>query len=121
MESVEKRHYAVYDAYNRHLIIKMGNEIIAETTNAIIVKEVGKGVYDPVFYIPKEDVTIGLNLENGKSSVCPIKGTASYWIPENKTENYFAWSYEKPNPRAKKITGYIAFNMEYVTLISEPI
>lgn len=121
MENTEKRHYAVYDVYKRHLTIKLGKEVIANTTNAIIVKEVGKGVYDPVFYIPKEDVKIDLSLENGKSSVCPIKGTASYWMPEKPTKNYFAWSYETPNPRAKKIAGYVAFNMEYVTLISEPI
>ena len=116
----EKRHYAVYDQYNRKLTIKIGNEIIAKTTKAIIVKEVGKGVYDPVFYIPKHDVKIGLNVED-RTSTCPIKGVASYWMPETPTDNYFAWSYEEPNPRAKKIKGFIAFNMEYVTLISEPV
>ena len=121
MENTEKRHYAVYDLYQRVLTIKLGDEVIAKSKNAIIVKEVGKGVYNPVFYIPKEDVIIDLNLEMGKSSVCPIKGAASYWMPENATDNYFAWSYETPNPRAKKIAGFIAFNMEYVTLISEPI
>ncbi len=116
----EKRHYAVYDEYNRQLTIKTGDEVLAKTTNAIIVKEVGKGVYDPVFYIPKEDVIVNLNLED-RTSACPIKGTASYWMPETPTANYFAWSYEDPNPRAKKIKGHIAFNMEYITLISEPV
>lgn len=80
----------------------------------------GKGVYDPVFYIPKEDVKINLKPEE-RTSACPIKGTASYWMPEKATEDYFAWSYEEPNPRAKKIKGYIAFNMAYVTLVSEPV
>jgi len=117
----EKRHYAVYDNYNRILTLKKGTEIVAKTTNAIIVKEVGKGVYDPVFYIPKEDVVIPMALEEGKTSTCPIKGDASYWMPNEKTANYFAWSYENANPRAKKIRGHIAFNMEYITLISEPI
>jgi uncharacterized protein (DUF427 family) len=117
---IEKRHYAVYDKYNRVLTFKLGDEVIAKTTNAIIVKEVGKGVYDPVLYIPREDVLIPLNLENGKTTTCPIKGEASYWMPTQPTENYFAWSYEKPNPRAKKITGHIAFNLEYVSFVSEP-
>lgn len=120
MENTEARHYAVYDAYNRELTLKINNQVIAKTTKAIIVKEVGKGVYDPVFYLPKEDVMISLTQED-RSSVCPIKGTATYWMSETPTPNYFAWSYEKPNPRAKKIAGYIAFNMEYITLISAPI
>ena len=120
MENTENRHYAVYDSYNRELTLKMGDEVLAKTRKAIIVKEVGKGVYDPVFYIPKEDVKVKLHPED-RSSTCPIKGTASYWMPDTPTENYFAWSYEEPNPRAKKIKGHIAFNMAYVTLISQPI
>jgi uncharacterized protein (DUF427 family) len=120
MEDSPKRHYAVYDSYPRELTIKMGEQVLAKTRHAIIVKEVGKGVYDPVFYIPKEDVLVILKPED-RSSICPIKGTASYWMPETLTANYFAWSYEDPNPRVKKIKEHIAFNMDYVTLISEPI
>ena len=120
MENTDNRHYAVYDLYNRVLTIKMGDEILAKTSNAIIVKEVGKGVYDPVYYVPKEDVLMELKPEDRTSS-CPIKGAASYWMPATPKDNYFAWSYEEPNPRAKKIKGHIAFNMDYITLISEPI
>lgn len=60
-------------------------------------------------------------VEEGKKSTCPIKGEASYWMPKEATPNYFAWSYETPNPQAKKIAGYIAFNMDYITFISAPI
>jgi hypothetical protein len=49
----EKRHYAVIDDYNRKLTLKYMNEVIAETTSALILKEVGKSVYDPVFYQKK--------------------------------------------------------------------
>ena len=118
----ENRHYAVIDPYDRKLTFKYKGNIIAETTNAVILKEVGKGVYNPVFYIPKEDLKIKLSEEPERQSHCPIKGDASYWnIEGDFTENYFAWSYENALPRAKKINGYIAFNMEYITLISEPL
>ena len=60
----EKRHYSVIENYNRKLTIKYKNNVIAETTNALILKEVGKGVYDPVFYLPKEDILIKLELTN---------------------------------------------------------
>lgn len=118
---MDQRHYAVIDSYNRKLSITMKGEVIAKTTNALILKEVGKSVYDPVFYIPKEDITIDLKPELERSSHCPIKGEASYWNLENPTSEYFAWSYEEPLPRSKKIKGYLAFNLNYVSLISEPI
>ena len=118
----EKRHYSVIESYNRKLTIKYKNNVIAESTNALILKEVGKSVYNPVFYLPKEVILIKLELEPKRQSHCPIKGDATYWnIESDFTKNYFAWSYEEPLPRSKKIKGYIAFNLEYITFISAPI
>lgn len=118
----ERRHYQVIDPYNRRITLKYKEKTLAVTTNALILKEVGKGVYDPVFYIPKEDIRLPLVPEPERSSNCPIKGEASYWhIDHEKTDNYFAWSYDAPLPRSKKIKEHVAFNMEYITFISEPI
>ncbi len=116
------RHYAVIDAYNRKVTFIFEGTTIAETSNAKILKEVGKSVYNPVLYIPKEDIKIDLIPEPTRQSYCPIKGDASYWTIEGNTkENYFAWSYEEPIARSKKIKGLVAFNMDYITTISEPI
>lgn len=118
----EKRHYTVIDKYHRKLTIKYKDLLIAESTNALILKEVGKGVYDPVFYVPKEDLKIKLEQDSAHKSMCPIKGTATYWnIEDDFTDEYFAWSYEDALPRSKKINGHIAFNINYITFISEPI
>jgi len=118
----EKRHYLVVDKYERKLTLKYKNEVIAETTEALILKEVGKTVYNPVFYLPKDGIKMKLELEPKRQSHCPIKGDATYWNVEGDfTDNYFAWSYEDALPRARKIKGYIAFNMDYLTLVSEPI
>ena len=118
----DKRHYCVIDNYNRKLTLKYKDKVIAETTKALILKEVGRSVYDPVFYLSKDDLQIALELEPERKSRCPLKGDATYWnITGDFTDNYFAWSYEAPLPDAHKIRGYIAFNMEYITFISEPI
>ncbi len=96
--------------------------LVAETENALILKEVGKSVYDPVFYIPKADIKIDLEMDAVSKGHCPIKGDAHRWyLKENPTANYFGWSYEAPLPRSRKLEGHIAFNMQYVTLISAPI
>ena len=118
----EKRHYSVVDHYKRKITLSYQGEVIAETTNALILKEVGKSVYNPVLYLPKEDIKANLELEPERKSHCPIKGDATYWRLKGATiENYFAWSYEEALPKAKKIQGCIAFNMEYISLLSEPL
>ena len=116
------RHYAVVDEYNRTLSVIYKGNTIAKSNKALILKEVGKGVYNPVFYFPKEDITADIELEESRSSHCPIKGDATYWnLKENPTSDYFAWSYEEPLPRSKKVKGYIAFNESMISLLSEPI
>lgn len=115
-------HYTVIDNFERKLTIKRNEEVIAITENARILKEVGKSVYNPVFYFPKKDIKVELKEEKSRKSHCPIKGDATYWQPTDKiTDDYFAWSYEEPLSQAKKIEGYIAFNLSNLTLISEPI
>lgn len=122
MEETQKRHYAVIDAYPRKLTLKYNGEIIVESKNALILKEVGKSVYNPIFYFPKKDILTNLIVESYRKSYCPIKGDATYWnFKENQTSDYLAWSYEKALPRTKKIEGYIAFDLDQITLISEPI
>ena len=116
------RHYCVVDSYNRKLTIKHGEVTLVSTTNAKILKEVGKSVYNPVLYVPKEEMLVELLPEAERNSHCPIKGDASYWVMKDKPlESYFAWSYEKALPMARKVEGHIAFNPEYISFTSEPV
>lgn len=119
---MDERHYSVIDPFKRRLTLKHNDVIIAQSENAFIMKEVGSGVYNPVYYFPKEDLKVELSIEESRQSTCPIKGAATYWnYSDTPTSDYFAWSYETPNPRSKKIAGYIAFNEAETTLISEPL
>ena len=117
----EKRHYAVVDPFQRKLTIQKDGQVIAQSENALILKEVGRSVYDPVLYVPKADVVVDLVSEAKRQSHCPIKGDATYWNLGEKTSNYFAWSYENPHPKSGKIGGYVAFNPQYVSFLSEPL
>jgi uncharacterized protein (DUF427 family) len=44
-------------------------------------------------------------------TVCPWKGTASYYDVEvgSKSNHDAAWFYPEPKPAAKQIKGYVAF------------
>lgn len=122
MDSADNRHFAVIDPYRRKLTIKFGDQVIAATTNALILKEHGRSLYDPVFYIPKEDISVELEREADTTGFCPIKGHAHRWhMKDQPLEQYIAWSYEDPLPRGRKIMGHLAFNMRYVSFVSEPV
>ena len=49
--------------------------------------------------------------ESKTNSVCPWKGTASYYdvVVDGETNRDAAWYYPAPKPAAEEIAGYIAF------------
>ena len=101
MENSENRHYAVIDQYARKLRVEYDGKIIAESENALILKEVGRSVYNPVFYFPKADISAELIMNPEMKGTCPIKGQSNHWnLKDNPTPMYFGWSYENPHPRS---------------------
>ncbi|HEY1158470.1 MAG TPA: DUF427 domain-containing protein [Arthrobacter sp.] len=69
-------------------------------------------------YLPREDVDFGLLEPTNHSTVCPYKGTASYWSIKGagaRGEN-IAWSYEHPLQDATQLAGLIAFYDERTTI-----
>ena len=62
-------------------------------------------------YFPFEAVNIEFLNKSSTQSVCPWKGTASYYdiVVEGKTNKDAAWYYSNPSALAAKIKNYIAF------------
>ena len=78
-------------------------EVIAETENWTNVE----GNY----YFPKEDINLEFFIESETHTVCPWKGTASYYTlnvlgEKNKDA---AWYYPETKDAAKNIEGKVAF------------
>ena len=63
------------------------------------------------YYVPIEDINMGLLEKSSTTSICPYKGTASYWSVklEDKIYKDLAWSYLHPLQDANSIEGYICF------------
>ncbi len=77
--------------------MSLGDTVIADSVNAVVVKEVGRGVYDPVVYFPRADVEMDLLDRTDKSTHCPLKGDTEYFdlvIAGGRTPDV-AWSYVK--------------------------
>ena len=105
----------------RGVRVRLGSLFLAETDRAVALKEVGRTVYDPVFYIPREDVAMGrLVAVPGLRTHCPVKGEASYLALLGDVGRWIAWSYETPLLYAAAITGLLAFDTSRVTLEIAP-
>ncbi len=77
--------------------------VIAESDH---VETVENNLYFPPGALKREHFK-----ESAKTSVCPWKGTASYYtVVAGGTENPdAAWYYPDPKPKASHIAGYVAF------------
>jgi len=62
-------------------------------------------------YFPPESIRTEYFRPSDNRSVCPWKGTASYYdLDVNGKRNAgAAWYYPDPKPAAKQIKGYVAF------------
>ena len=62
-------------------------------------------------YFPPETIKKDLFKPSSTHSVCPWKGTASYYDVEvnGKNNRDAAWYYPEPKDAAKQIKGYVAF------------
>lgn len=78
-------------------------QVIAESDDTIVV--------EGNHYFPPESVNQEFFASSDASSVCPWKGTASYYdvVVDGETNAGAAWYYPDPKPAASEITGYVAF------------
>lgn len=103
----------------QHVRVLFDGKVLADTAHPTFVYETMLPVR---VYIPRNDVDFSLIEPSDGHSICPYKGTASYWSvrdagPEGRD---IAWSYEQPLHDAPPIQGLIAFYGERTnTLITE--
>lgn len=88
--------------------VTVAGRMIADTRNAITLREAD---YDPVQYIPVEDVDMGLLEASDHVSYCPYKGDCSYYsIPlGGETSRNAVWTYAEPFDAVAEIKGRVAF------------
>jgi uncharacterized protein (DUF427 family) len=111
-EEDERLHSKFRDPYHRidvrataaHVTVRANGETVAESDRALLLFETGLPARA---YLPRGDVREELLTPTGKVTVCPYKGTASYWSV-GELENV-AWSYRDPIPEARAIEGLVSF------------
>ena len=91
-----------------HVEVVVDGQVVASTDRPVLLEETGLPTRH---YIPKADVRMDLFRPIALTTVCPFKGTASYWTLEldGVTHDGIAWSYEEPIEAASDITEMLCF------------
>lgn len=86
-------------------------KVIARSNACVLVQE---SDHDTRLYFPLEDVDWSLLDSSEHESVCPFKGTASYWSFKNEGDclENIAWTYRDPFPEVNGLKGYVSFDTE---------
>lgn len=108
-------HPITITANPRRVRITAGEVVIADTTNALTLKEAS---YPAVQYVPRADANMARFERTGRVTHCPYKGDASYFsIKANgKTLDNAIWTYETPFPAMTEIAGHLAFYPDKVRI-----
>jgi len=116
------QHFMVLKPANKRVVVRLpdGQEL-ASSTNAIRLIEVGRTIFDPVWYFPVQDVSVKF-LKQENSTFCPLKGEASYFTFSLGGQDFpnLAWSYEAPLDISRGIAGLLAFYPDKVLIEEHP-
>jgi uncharacterized protein (DUF427 family) len=98
---------------SREVRVIFGDETIAETRRALFLFETGLPTR---YYVPPGDVRMEFLTPSRRTSVCPYKGTASYWSVrvDDRISEDAVWSYSEPLPECPRIKGHCCFYPEKV-------
>ena len=94
--------------------VKANGVTLAATNGAQLLYETMLPVR---YYLPPADVRLDLMEASTKRTVCPYKGTASYWsYPPAENGKNLAWAYNRTFRDAGQIHGLVSFYNERVDI-----
>lgn len=96
---------------SRHVVVRVGDRVVAETTRPMVVFETQMPLR---FYVPGADVTAEL-VPSDTTTVCPYKGVASYASLADGPSDV-AWGYPDPFPEGRGLDGHWSFAGDDVTI-----
>jgi uncharacterized protein (DUF427 family) len=100
---------------SRPVRVLVDGTVVASTSTPLLLSETG---LPNRFYVPWEDVRQELLEASDTHTVCPYKGTASYWsvIAGGRKLTDAAWSYPRAQGDAAAVSGYLSFLHDELTV-----
>ncbi len=114
----EPRHFMRIVPAGRIRSAAVGSTVIAESAEAVVVKEVGRDIYDHVTYFPRSGVRTDALERIDKTTHCPLKGDTEYFdlVVDGQRIPEAAWSYVETIDEAAELRDLIAFDATKVTV-----
>jgi uncharacterized protein (DUF427 family) len=94
---------------SRHLVVRAGGRVIADTTAPLVLYESG---FAARWYVPRADVAADALTAAEAQTFCPYKGIASYYDIDG-VQNA-AWSYRSPLDEMAAIGDLVSFEPDRV-------
>jgi len=94
---------------SRHLVIREGSRVVAESTRPLVLYESG---FAPRWYVPRADVDETALTPVDGQTFCPYKGLASYY--DIGDHQRVAWSYRDAWPEVRRISDLISFEPDRI-------
>ncbi len=94
---------------SRHLLVRHGDRVIADTTGPLALYESG---FAPRWYVPRADVDESALTPAEGQTFCPYKGLCSYY--DIADAHRAAWSYQDAWTEVQRISGLISFEPDKV-------
>jgi uncharacterized protein (DUF427 family) len=89
---------------SRHLIVRSGDRVVADSTRPRVLYESG---FAPRWYVPRDDVDQAALTPVEGQTFCPYKGLCSYY--DVAGGHRAAWSYESAYTEVRRISGLVSF------------
>jgi uncharacterized protein (DUF427 family) len=94
---------------SRHLVVKDGDRVVADTTRPLVLFESG---FAPRWYVPRADIDQAALVPVQGETFCPHKGLASYCdIGERRKA---AWCYPKAWSEVARIADFVSFEPDRI-------
>lgn len=94
---------------SRHLVVKDGAKLVADTRRPVVLFESG---FAPRWYVPREDIKESALSPVEGQTFCPYKGLATYYdIGEHKRA---AWCYPQAWPEVARISNLVSFEPDQI-------
>jgi len=94
---------------SRHLVVKRGDQVIADTSRPLALYESG---FAPRWYVPRDDVDESALTPVEFKTFCPYKGVCSYYDIGDARQA--AWSYLDAWPEVGRVAGFISFEPDKI-------
>jgi len=93
----------------RHLVVRSGDRVIADTTRPLALYESG---FAPRWYVPRDDVDQAALTPAEGQTFCPYKGLCSYY--DIAGARRAAWSYGDAWPEVRRVSGLVSFEPDKI-------